>query len=59
MVVGSLGADDIKLDIYMESEDKYVEFLKNLKSKFSDIIKNYETIKYFDEFKYNLFPIKV
>jgi len=54
-----IGGDDIELDIYIDDEKKYMEFLDNLRSKFSDIIKNYETIKYFEEFKYNLFPIKI
>jgi len=44
---------------YIENEEKYMIFLNEIRSRFSDLIKNYETIKYYEEFKYNLFPIKV
>lgn len=54
-----IGGDDIELDIYIENEEKYMIFLNEIRSRFSDLIKNYETIKYYEEFKYNLFPIKV
>jgi len=54
-----IGGDDIELDIYIENEEKYMLFLNDIRSKFSDIIKNYETIKYLVEFKYNLFPIEI
>ncbi len=54
-----IGADDLEIDIYIENEERYMAFLNNLRSRFSDLIKNYETIKYYEEFKYNLFPIKI
>jgi Lrp/AsnC family leucine-responsive transcriptional regulator len=58
-VANLLGGDDIELDMYVKNEEQYLELLTLLRSKFSDIIKNYNTIKYYEEFKYNLFPIDV
>ena len=54
-----IGGDDVELDIYIENEDKYMQFLDSLRSKFFDIIKNAKTIKYFETLKYNLFPIVI
>ena len=55
----SIGGNDIKLNIYIENKLKYKELLNIIKQKFSYIIKNMETVQYFDELKHNLFPIKV
>ncbi|MFA5746081.1 MAG: Lrp/AsnC family transcriptional regulator [archaeon] len=54
-----IGGDDIEIDVYIEDEERYMKFLNDIRSKFSDIIKNYETINYHKEFKYNLFPIDI
>ena len=54
-----IGSSDIEIDTYFENEEKYIDFLEELRSKFSDLIKNYETIKYHEDFKYNLFPVDI
>ncbi|MFH0906473.1 MAG: hypothetical protein V1824_04005, partial [archaeon] len=54
-IAKSIGKN-IELDLYIETEDKYLEFLNEIRYKFSDIIKSYETLNYYKEYKYNLFP---
>lgn len=53
----TIGGNDIKLSIYIENKMLYKSLVDEIKFKFSDIIKNYETMQYYDEFKFNLFPI--
>jgi len=55
----SIGGNDMKLNIYIENKEKYKLLIDDMKLQFSDIIKNMETMQYYEEFKYNLFPIKI
>lgn len=52
----SLGGPDFELEVYFQSKEKYYEFLQQLRFEFSDIIRDFETIYYPEEFKLMLFP---
>jgi DNA-binding Lrp family transcriptional regulator len=53
-----IGGDDLELDIYIESTEAYHKVLNEIRYKFSDVIKDFESFKYFKELKHNLFPRK-
>jgi len=53
-----IGGDDLELDIYAEDTEKYHSLLNEIRYKFSDIIKDFESFKYFKELKHNMFPKK-
>ncbi len=53
-----LGGPDFELELYMPSKDDYYAFLQELRFRFSDIIRDFETIYYPQEFKLVLFPWK-
>ena len=53
-----IGATDLELDINIENEDSYHELLNEIRYKFSDLIKDFESLHYFKEHKHNLFPRK-
>ncbi len=51
-----IGVTDLELDINIENEDAYHKLLNEIRYKFSDIIKDFESLHYFKELKHNLFP---
>lgn len=50
---------DFELDIYIENSEKYHKLLDEIRLSFSDIIKNFETMQYYKEFRHNLFPRQI
>jgi len=55
-VTNTLGPYNIMLDIHVSNTEEFKEVLLELKEKFSDIIKIYESIVIFDEYKISYFP---
>ncbi len=54
----SLGGPDFEFELYMKEKQDYYKFLSELRYKFSDIIRDFETLYYPEEFKLVLFPWK-
>ncbi|MBI4210338.1 MAG: Lrp/AsnC family transcriptional regulator [Candidatus Diapherotrites archaeon] len=52
----SLGGPDFEIELYMKEKAEYYAFLSELRYKFSDIIRDFETLYYPEEFKLVLFP---
>lgn len=52
----SLGGPDFEIELYMKEKDEYYKFLSELRYKFSDILRDFETLYYPEEFKLVLFP---
>ena len=53
-----LGGPDFEMELYLPSKEEYYNFLQELRHKFSDMIRDFETIYYPQEFKLVLFPWK-
>jgi len=51
-----LGGYDIEIEIQIENEDNLRDLVEDLREKFSDIIKYYETLYYFKEYRLRFFP---
>lgn len=51
-----LGGPDFEFELYLPSKQEYYNFLQELRRKFSDIIRDFETVYYPKEFKLVLFP---
>jgi len=51
-----IGGADLELDINIEDEAAYNALLNEIRYKFSDLIKDFESLHYFEEIKMNLFP---
>jgi Lrp/AsnC family transcriptional regulator, leucine-responsive regulatory protein len=51
-----LGGHDLEIEIQVENEDKLRELIEEIKSKFFNIIKEYEILYYFKEYKLRFFP---
>ena len=58
-VTNTIGLYNLMLDIHVKSSEEFKEVLLELKEKFSDIIKLYESIIIFDEYKIDYFPKKL
>lgn len=55
-VTNTIGVYNMMLDIHVENTEEFKEVLLELKENFSDIIKIYESIIIFDEYKISYFP---
>lgn len=55
-VTNTLGLYNLMLDIHLKTAEEFKEILLELKEKFSDLIKLYESIVIFDEYKISYFP---
>jgi DNA-binding Lrp family transcriptional regulator len=55
-VTSTLGLYNMMLDIHVKDTEEFKEVLLSLKENFSDIIKLYESIIIFDEYKISYFP---
>lgn len=55
-VIHTLAEWDYEIDIEVENVNQLKEFTMNLTNNFSDIIKDYDTIRIVDMPKYNFFP---
>ena len=55
-VPNTVGLYNLMLDIHVKSAEEFKEVLLELKDRFSDIIKLYESIIIFDEYKISYFP---
>ena len=54
----ALGGPDFEIELYMKTKQEYYEFLTELRYKFSDLIRDFRTLHYPEEFKLVLFPWK-
>jgi len=52
-VTNTVGLYNLMLDVHVKSVEEFKEVLLELKDKFSDVIKMYESIVIFDEYKIN------
>jgi len=55
-ITNTIGIYNLLLDIYVKNTKEFRDVLLELKDKFSDVIKLYESIVIFDEYKINYFP---
>ncbi len=55
-VTNTVGLYNLMLDIHVNSVEEFKEVLLELKSRFSDVIRLYESIIIFEEYKINYFP---
>lgn len=55
-VTNTVGLYNLMLDIHVSSVEEFKEVLLELKSRFSDIIRLYESLIIFEEYKINYFP---
>jgi len=53
------GGSDMEIDIYVKNNIEYHEILDEIRYKFAKLIKNFETLQYYKEVKYNLFPREI
>jgi DNA-binding Lrp family transcriptional regulator len=51
-----LGGYDFEFEVQIENEDKLRELLENIRVEFSDIIKDYEIMHYYKEYRLRFFP---
>lgn len=56
-VTNTIGLYNLMLDIHVKNTEEFKEVLLELKDKFSDIIKLYESFVIFDEYKIDYFPV--
>lgn len=54
----TLGGPDFEIELYLPNKQDYYNFLAELRYKFSDIIRDFETIYYPEQFKFFLYPIE-
>lgn len=55
----ALGGKDIEIEFHVESIENLREILKDIKSRFGKIIKDYSTMNFSKEYKYLLLPVKI
>lgn len=58
-LTSTLGAYNFMIDIHVKDTKEFKDVLLNLKEKFSDTIKLYESIVIFEEYKIDYFPEKL
>lgn len=58
-VTNTVGLYNLMLDIHVKSAEEFKEVLLELKDKFSDIIKLYESVIIFDEYKISYVPEEI
>ncbi len=56
-ITNCLGLYNAMLDVHVKNIEEFKEVLLELKENFSDIIKIYESMVIFDEYKINYFPV--
>jgi len=52
----SIGTNDVELEFIVKNNAQLREILSDIREKFSDIIKSYEILKIYKEFKLNYYP---
>ena len=55
-VTNTVGLYNLMLDIHVNSVEEFKEVLLELKSRFSDVIRLYESMIIFEEYKISYFP---
>jgi len=45
----NIGGADLELDINIENKEQYHELLNEIRYKFSDILKDFDSLQYFEE----------
>ncbi len=58
-VTNTIGSYNLLLDIHVKSTEEFKEVLLELKDKYSDVIKLYESMIIFNEYKISYFPRKL
>jgi len=53
-----LGGYDIEIEIQVENENKLRGFIEELRKNFSNIIKDYEVLRYYKEYRLRFFPLE-
>jgi len=51
-----LGGYDIEIEAQVENEDRLRELIEDIRTKFSSMIKDYEVLHYFKEYRLRFFP---
>jgi DNA-binding Lrp family transcriptional regulator len=54
-----LGGDDIEIEIQVEDLAGFREIVEDIKSKFSDIIKDHKSMNFYQEHKFLFLPVKI
>lgn len=54
-----LGGDDIEIEIQIEDLVKFRQIIEDIKSKFSDIIKDHKYMNFYEGHKYLFLPVKI
>lgn len=53
-----LGGYDVEIEIQVENENKLREFIEELRKSFSGIIRDYEILHYYKEYRLRFFPLE-
>lgn len=56
-VIYCLGNWDMEINIDVENSSEFHGIVMEIKNKFPELIRNYESIQLFDNYKYNFFPM--
>ncbi|NQV09110.1 Lrp/AsnC family transcriptional regulator [Candidatus Woesearchaeota archaeon] len=56
-VINCLGSWDMEVNVDVKNNVEFHNFVMDIKNKFPDIIKSYDTVEIFDNYKYNFFPM--
>ena len=56
-VIHCLGNWDMEINIDVENSSKFHDIVMEIKNRFPELIRNYELIQLFDNYKYNFFPM--
>lgn len=52
----SIGANDVELELVVEDSEQLRAIIAEIRNKFGEVIKGYETLKIYREFKLNYYP---
>ncbi len=52
----SIGTNDVELEIIVKNSIHMRNIIADIRNKFGDVIKSYETLKIYREFKLNYYP---
>jgi Lrp/AsnC family transcriptional regulator for asnA, asnC and gidA len=55
-IIKQIGLWDFEIEFEVDSNEKMLELTRNFRDRFKDVIKEFEIIPLFHEFKYNYFP---
>ena len=55
----TVGGADFEIEIYAKNSSEFHSILDDIKTRFSEVIKNYETMVYCKEYKWIYMPVKI